>query len=168
MEGSNAVKINDFLNKFTELYLATDLDEKNQITSNTIKFINQQLTLISDSLSNVESTLENFKEKNPKIELSQKEYGTFYQLEKLEQEKAILELNNKYYISLEEYLLKNNNVNNIMAPSTMGIEDPLLNNHISELTKLYSQLNEVSVNSKQEHPLVISLNKQIKYKRKIN
>ena len=161
LEGSNAVKINDFLSKFTELYLATDLDEKNQITSNTIKFINQQLTLISDSLSNVESSLESFKEKNPKIELSQKEYGTFYQLEKLEQEKAILELNNKYYISLEEYLLKNNNVNNIMAPSTMGIEDPLLNNHISELTKLYSQLNEVSVNSKQEHPLVISLNKQI-------
>tara|TARA_B100001741_G_scaffold263396_1_gene228066 strand:+ start:6820 stop:9240 length:2421 start_codon:yes stop_codon:yes gene_type:complete len=162
LEGPNAVKINDFLNKFTELYLAKDLDEKNQITSNTIQFINQQLTSISDSLSNVESTLENFKEKNPKIELSQKEYGAFYQLEKLEQEKAILELNNKYYVSLEEYLLKNNNVNNIVAPSTMGIEDPLLNNHISELTKLYSQLNEVSVNSKQEHPLVISLKEQIK------
>tara|TARA_Y100000813_G_scaffold56541_1_gene39705 strand:+ start:1658 stop:4078 length:2421 start_codon:yes stop_codon:yes gene_type:complete len=162
LEGPNAVKINDFLNKFTELYLAKDLDEKNQITSNTIQFINQQLTSISDSLSNVESTLENFKEKNPKIELSQKEYGAFYQLEKLEQEKAILELNNKYYVSLEEYLLKNNNVNNIVAPSTMGIEDPLLNNHISELTKLYSQLNEVSVNSKQEHPIVISLKEQIK------
>tara|TARA_Y100000589_G_scaffold72779_1_gene65764 strand:- start:10651 stop:13071 length:2421 start_codon:yes stop_codon:yes gene_type:complete len=162
LEGPNAVKINDFLNKFTELYLAKDLDEKNQITSNTIQFINQQLTSISDSLSNVESTLENFKEKNPKIELSQKEYGAFYQLEKLEQEKAILELNNKYYVSLEEYLLKNNNVNNIVAPSTMGIEDLLLNNHISELTKLYSQLNEVSVNSKQEHPLVISLKEQIK------
>ena len=44
LEGSNAEKINDFLNKFTELYLASDLDEKNQITSNTIKFINQQLT----------------------------------------------------------------------------------------------------------------------------
>ena len=162
LEGPNAVKINDFLNKFTDLYLAKDLDEKNQITSNTIQFINQQLTSISDSLSNVESTLETFKEKNPKIELSQKEYGAFYQLEKLEQEKAILELNNKYYVSLEEYLLKNNNLNNIIAPSTMGIEDPLLNNHISELTKLYSQLNEVSVNSKKEHPLVISINEQIK------
>ena len=148
LEGPNAVKINDFLNKFTDLYLAKDLDEKNQITSNTIQFINQQLTSISDSLSNVESTLETFKEKNPKIELSQKEYGAFYQLEKLEQEKAILELNNKYYVSLEEYLLKNNNLNNNIAPSTMRIEDPLLNNHISELTKLYSQLNEVSVNSK--------------------
>ena len=37
-------KNNDFLNKFTELYLASGLDEKNQITSNTIQFINEQLT----------------------------------------------------------------------------------------------------------------------------
>ena len=162
LEGSNPLKINDFLNKFTELYLATDLDEKNQITSNTIQFINEQLTSISDSLSDVESSLETFKERNPKIELSQKEYGAFYQVEKLEQEKAILELNNKYYISLEEYLIENNNIDNIVAPSTMGIDDPLLNSHIVELTKLYSQLDVVSVNSKQEHPLVISIKKQIK------
>ena len=162
LEGSNPLKINDFLNKFTELYLALDLDEKNQITSNTIQFINKQLTSISDSLSNVESSLEFFKERNPKIELSKKEYGAFYQVEKLEQEKAILELNNKYYISLEEYLIENNNVDNIVAPSTMGIDDPLLNSHIVELTKLYSQLDVISVNSKQEHPLVISIKKQIK------
>ena len=162
LEGSNPLKINDFLNKFTELYLALDLDEKNQITSNTIQFINEQLVSISDSLSNVESSLETFKEINPKIELSQKEYGAFYQVEKLEQEKAILELNNKYYISLQEYLFKNNNINNIVAPSTMGIDDPLLNSHIIELTKLYSQLDLISVNSKQGHPLVKSIKKQIK------
>ena len=162
LEGSNPIKINDFLNKFTELYLALDLDEKNQITSNTIQFINEQLVSISDSLSNVESSLETFKEINPKIELSQKEYGAFYQVEKLEQEKAILELNNKYYISLQEYLFKNNNIDNIVAPSTMGIDDPLLNSHIIELTKLYSQLDLISVNSKQGHPLVKSIKKQIK------
>ena len=161
LEGSNPIKINDFLNKFTELYLAAGLDEKNQITSNTIQFINEQLASISDSLSDVESSLENFKENNPKIELSQKEYGAFYQVEKLEQEKAILELNNKYYISLQEYLIKNNNVENIVAPSTMGIEDPLLSTLLADLTKLYSQLDLVSVNSKQEHPLVISIQKQI-------
>tara|TARA_B100000886_G_scaffold143869_1_gene97792 strand:+ start:3500 stop:5917 length:2418 start_codon:yes stop_codon:yes gene_type:complete len=162
LEGSNPLKINDFLNKFTELYLALDLDEKNQITSNTIQFINEQLASISDSLSNVESSLETFKEINPKIELSQKEYGAFYQVEKLEQEKAILELNNKYYISLQEYLFKSNDINNIVAPSTMGIDDPLLNSHILELTKLYSQLDIISVNSKQGHPLVKSIKKQIK------
>ena len=32
LEGSNPEKLNDFLNKFIELYLAKDLDEKNKIT----------------------------------------------------------------------------------------------------------------------------------------
>lgn len=160
-EGANPVKINDFLNRFTELYLKSGLDEKNQITSNTIEFINEQLNSISDSLSDVESNLETFKQQNPKIELSQKEYGTFYQVEKLEQEKAILELNNKYYKSLQQYLKDNNNVENIVAPSTMGINDPLLNNLLAELTALYSKLDIVSVNSKKEHPLVQSIQQQI-------
>ena len=44
----------------------------------------------------------------------------------------------------------------------MGIDDPLLNSHILELTKLYSQLDIISVNSKQGHPLVKSIKKQIK------
>ena len=161
LEGSNPIKINDFLNRFTELYLKSGLDEKNQITSNTIEFINEQLSSISDSLSDVESNLETFKQKNPKIELSQKEYGTFYQVEKLEQEKAILELNNKYYKSLQQYLLDNNDIENIVAPSTMGINDPLLNNLLAELTGLYSKLDIVSVNSKKEHPLVQSIQQQI-------
>ena len=162
IEGSNPEKLNDFLNKFIELYLARGLDEKNKITTNTIQFINQQLDLISDSLSEVETNLERFKEKNPKIELSQKEFGTFYQIEKLEQERAILELNNKYYNSLAKYLIDNNNIENMVAPSTMGINDILLNNLVGELTKLYSELDIVSINSKKDHPLVVSLNKQIK------
>lgn len=161
LEGSNPLKINDFLTLFTELYLKTGLDEKNQITSNTISFINEQLISISDSLSDVESNLETFKQANPKIELSQKEYGTFYQIEKLEQEKAILELNNKYYKSLQQYLYEKNDIENIVAPSTMGINDPLLSNLLTELTSLYSKLDIVSVNSKKEHPLVQSIQQQI-------
>ncbi|MDB2362757.1 hypothetical protein N9V65_04855, partial [Flavobacteriales bacterium] len=91
-------------------------------------------------MNKVENDLENFKQSNPKIQLSQEEYGTFYQIEKLEEEKAILELNNKYYLSVQDYLTENNNIDNIVAPSAMGINDPLLNQLISELTSLYSQL----------------------------
>ena len=44
---------------------------------------NNQLIEIRDSLSNIESVLEKFKTENPKIELSKKEYGAFYQIQKL-------------------------------------------------------------------------------------
>jgi capsular exopolysaccharide synthesis family protein len=160
-EGSNPKKINDFLDRFNYNYLQIGLNEKNLIASNTIFFINDQLTSTSDSLNKVENDLENFKQSNPKIQLSQEEYGTFYQIEKLEEEKAILELNNKYYLSVQDYLTENNNIDNIVAPSAMGINDPLLNQLISELTSLYSQLEVASINSRSEHPIVQSIQNQI-------
>jgi len=169
LEESNPNKINDFLNQFNTLYLELGLEEKNQITSNTIFFINNQLTYISDSLSIVENELENFKQLNPKIQLSQEDYGTFFRVEKLEEEKAILELNNTYYLSLQKYLKDNNDIENIVAPSTIGINDPLLNNLITELSKLYSELQIASINSRDEHPIIRSLQKQIKStKEKLN
>ena len=160
-EGSNPKKINDFLDRFNYNYLQIGLNEKNLIASNTIFFINDQLNSIADSLNKVENDLESFKQSNPKIQLSQEEYGTFYQIEKLEEEKAILELNNQYYLSVQDYLTENNNIDNIVAPSAMGINDPLLNQLISELTSLYSQIEAASINSKSEHPIVQSIQNQI-------
>ena len=105
--------------------------------------------------------LEKFKTENPKIELSKKEYGAFYQIQKLEEEQAILKLNNKYYISLKDYLIKNDNIENILSPSSMGINDPLLNNLILELSRLYSEFEITSQNTKSIHPAVKSLKNQI-------
>ena len=162
LEGNNTKKIKNFLDRYAVNYLNIGLNEKNAIASNTIKFINKQLIDIRDSLTNVESSLELFKKNNPKIELSKKEYGAFYQIQKLEEEQAILKLNNKYYYSLKDYLIKNDNIDNVLAPSAMGINDPLLNNLIIELSKLYSELQILSQNTKEIHPAIKSLRSQIK------
>ena len=58
-----------FLEKFNQLYLQLGLNEKNQIASNTIFFINNQLSSISDSLSKVENELERFKKRIQKFKL---------------------------------------------------------------------------------------------------
>ena len=161
LEGNNTIKIADFLDAFSKNYLQIGLNEKNEIATNTISFINNQLIEIRDSLTNIESVLEKFKTENPKIELSKKEYGAFYQIQKLEEEQAILKLNNKYYISLKDYLIKNDNIENILSPSSMGINDPLLNNLILELSRLYSEFEITSQNTKSIHPAVKSLKNQI-------
>ena len=80
----------------------------------------------------------------------------------MEEEQAILKLNNKYYYSLKDYLIKNDNIDNVLAPSAMGINDPLLNNLIIELSKLYSELQILSQNTKEIHPAIKSLRSQIK------
>ena len=123
------------------------------MAANTITFINAQLDEISDSLIYAENQLERFKESNPKLELSYKEYGTFYQIEQLEKERSILEVNDKYYRALLKYLTSNDDINNIIAPSAMGIEDPLLNSLINDLTKLYAEKASLSLNTSSQHPV---------------
>ena len=64
---------------------------------NTIHFIDDQLTIIQDSLSQIESKLELFKTKHPNLEIVDKEYGTYFQKQKLDNSLSEQSVNIKYY-----------------------------------------------------------------------
>ncbi len=51
----------DYLNMLTQQYLDRNLDVKNMIAENTIKFINGQLSIISDSLRSAELNLQKYR-----------------------------------------------------------------------------------------------------------
>ncbi len=165
-KGEVARKELDFLNQLASNYIQLGLDEKNQMAANTITFINQQLQDVSDSLLTAENKLENFKENNPKLELSYKDYGTFFQIEQLEKERSILEVNDKYYKALLNYLTSNDNVDKIVAPSAMGINDPLLNSLINDLSRLYAEKSTLALNTREEHPVFQSLISKIESTKK--
>lgn len=156
----------DFLNMLSKEYIQLGLDEKNLMASNTIEFINKQLVAITDSLQDAEKELKSFKESNPKLELSYQDYGTFFQIEKLEQEKGVFIINDRYYEALLEYLQKHDNLDNIIAPSAMGINDALLNNLINELASLYSEQSVLMLNTKEKHPLYLTLQSKIENTKK--
>jgi hypothetical protein len=59
-----------FLNKHLEMYLQRTLDKKNQVATNTIEFIDRQLSSISDSLDITELSLQNFRRNNEVVDLS--------------------------------------------------------------------------------------------------
>ena len=165
-KGEVARKELDFLNQLASNYIQLGLDEKNQMAANTITFINQQLKDVSDSLLTAENRLENFKEKNPKLELSYKDFGTFFQIEQLEKEQSILEVNDKYYKALLNYLTSNDDVDKIVAPSAMGINDPLLNSLINDLSMLYAEKSTLALNTREEHPVFQSLISKIESTKK--
>ena len=165
-KGEVARKELDFLNQLASNYIQLGLDEKNKMAANTITFINQQLKDISDSLLTTENRLEKFKENNPKLELSYKDYGTFFQIEQLEKEQSILEVNDKYYKALLNYLTSHDDIEKIVAPSAMGINDPLLNSLISDLSRLYAEKSTLALNTREQHPIFQSLISKIESTKK--
>ena len=139
LSGTNRKRITDFLNNLTAAYLGKSLDKKNKTALSTIDFIDSQISNIADSLSYAESALKNFRTAEGVMDLSFQGQQIFEQLNRLEDERATIEMQKKYYEYLDNYLKVNNELSDIMAPSAMNVVDPMLNNLVGQLITLNSE-----------------------------
>ncbi|HHH49989.1 MAG TPA: hypothetical protein ENK52_03315, partial [Saprospiraceae bacterium] len=124
-----------FLQKLSEKYINRSLEERNQIATEKENFIKAQLKEIKDSLAIAERSLANFKQGANAVNLERTAVNALDRLQVLETEKGQTELNLDYYFSLLKYIGEGSSVNKIMAPSVVGINDPLLNENLLELKK---------------------------------
>ncbi|OFX21439.1 MAG: hypothetical protein A2033_13020 [Bacteroidetes bacterium GWA2_31_9] len=159
--GVNSFKEADFLNKLGEVYIRYGLEEKNQITQNAIRFIDSQLNEISDSLKIAENELLNFKISNSVVNIEKEGEMIFNQLEKIQNEKIILDIKAKYYNYLLKYIEGKNNFKDIISPSIMGIDDQLLNSLISNLSQYYSEKEILLYSANENTPTVNLINIKI-------
>jgi capsular exopolysaccharide synthesis family protein len=132
-------QIADYLNKLSEVYIRSNLEEKNITSENTIKFIDEQLSGIIDSLETTGLQLQNFRSSNKVIDLSKEGNFLLDQLQSLHSEKVVLDLNEKYYKYLLEYIQEKTDFSDVVAPSVVGIQDQLLNSLVQSLNQLNLQ-----------------------------
>jgi len=151
------------LDKITEIYIRSGLNEKNLMAVNTIYFIDDQLAIIQDSLSAIEKKLEIFKTQHPNLEIVDKEYGTYFQKQKLDNSLSDQSINIKYYKSLLSYLKNDKNANSIISPTSMGISNPELNNLINQLLQLYAKKGELQLTTTERNPTYIAILSQINH-----
>lgn len=162
IKGINIQKSVNFLNQLSQEYLDRGLEKKNEVAINTINFIGAELLGIADSLRITESNLQDFRSSNQIMDVEFQAQQVIENLGRLENEQAILLVKSKYYQNLKEYLLERNSVEDIVVPSSIGIEDPLLNVLVSELTQLFNSRSELLFSSTEKNPMVLSLDKQIR------
>ncbi len=151
----------DYLNKLMELFIRMDLEEKNQTAINTMEFIDVQLVDITDSLNNVESELERFRLDNRIMNLGHEGQMVFNKLESFHSEKVSLNVKEKYYDYLLSYLSDKTAYNDLIAPSAIGIGDPLLNSLIDQLNELYRERSLLGFNVQENNPRLIQVEKII-------
>ncbi len=139
MKGDNKYKISDFLNTLSNAYLDRNLEKKNRIAINTVKFIDSQISEVSDSLSIAESKLQNFRTSNQVMDISFQGQKSFEKMGELENQRALLLMQQKYYDYIRDYFDKNSDMSDLIAPSSMGVQDPLLNQLILDLIALNTE-----------------------------
>ncbi len=127
----------DFLAKLTENYIENKLDSRNKIASTKEAFIEEQLKRVSDSLMDVEQKLEEYKKEKRALDLGVTASNALRQTSNLQVNRGKIKLNINYYNSLIQSVQNSRNSENFEIPTAVGIDDPLINENIIELKRLY-------------------------------
>ncbi len=162
MSGANKQKIVEFVNILMNEYVVRGLEKKNLVSENTIEFINNELYGIQESLTQAETELKDFRTENDLINFDIQANGVYTNLRSLEKERAEMLVNVKMYKRLQDYIrIQIEDPENLAAPSTMGINDLLLNKLVTDLVTLSQTKATQLLTQTEQHPQVVKLNEQI-------
>jgi len=157
----------DFINKLLDVYIQSGLSEKNQIAQNTMNFIDQQLLEITDSLQINENNLKNFRQSNNLIDISKEGSSLYDRLTDMQKQKSILLVKKSYLEYLKKYLSSNTDLNQIVIPSSLGIDDPALMELIKQLITLYQEKNTFLITATEKNPAYEAVVNKIAQTRKL-
>ncbi|HSI77678.1 MAG TPA: polysaccharide biosynthesis tyrosine autokinase [Lunatimonas sp.] len=166
LEVSTVTKVvdkgSDFVNALMDSFLEYDLKEKNQISENALRFIDEQLYIVEDSLNSVERRMQNFKVSNKLLDVNAEFGGVLNNIRALEENIQSIEFELSYYNSLREYLeRKGESYEEVVAPSVVGIDDGLLNGLIQNLVTLSLDRRKLLSIVNENHPDVKVLDQQV-------
>jgi capsular exopolysaccharide synthesis family protein len=139
LTGTHPKMITDFLNTLTRVYLEKNLEKKNKIAFNTVKFIDSRISDIADSLKFAENKLQFYRSSNQVMNLSFQGEQLLEKIGSMENERALILMKKQYYDYIKGYFDKNRDVTDLMAPSAMEVQDEVLANLINELLSLNNQ-----------------------------
>lgn len=161
METTSVQRGKDIINELIRVYSESNLAEKNHIANMTIEYIDSQLKEVSRSLNLTEDSLQRFLSKNQLVDVEDQASSMSAQLLNLQNRLAELLTQKKYFSYVGDYLQGNNEVTQIIAPSSMGIQDPLLNKLIMDLSTAQSTRDNLIDNNQERNPIVQRLTIQI-------
>jgi capsular exopolysaccharide synthesis family protein len=158
---SNIQKGTEFLNNIIDKYIEKNLEEKNFLANQTIQYIDNQLSSISDSLGITERQLQSLRSSASVMNIDEKAGNIYAQIQSLEETRRETSRRLSYLRQLDDYFRSNKDSSGLLAPSSMGLNDPLLNNLIQELTSFNAEKQEIISKNQTSNPRLKTLNASI-------
>ncbi len=150
----------DILNTLCKVYINLDIQDKTTVASLTLKFVDQQLDETSKVVSSIESELQGFKEKHETVNLSDESRAYLDKVNSIDVDKMKSDIELASLDNLYKYISSNSEMTEL-APSTMGIPDPLLVELISKFQELQAKRKSLSYGVKSATPAVKIIDQQI-------
>lgn len=149
----------DVLNELIVSYGDAALSEKNSLAKNTLSFIEDRLSIVSKDLDSIEKKLQQYKAGRNAVDISKQ--GELYLENVSSNDKKLSDLNMQVGImdQLEKSASSPGNIG--MLPSTLGVNDPVLNQQMTSLSTLQMQYDKLKSTVAENNPLLLSISEQI-------
>ncbi|MEZ4739041.1 MAG: polysaccharide biosynthesis tyrosine autokinase [Flavobacteriales bacterium] len=164
IQGEVVTKETAFLNKLMETYIEGELYKQQQKGIKTIAFIDDQIGSVSDSLQKVENSMENFRGvSGGMMNAANTSDALFQERSRLEDERSLVLRRRNYCASVLDKVRSSSDLRNVPAPSSSGIDDPVLNNLVIEITRLSAELAAQNIaTGSRSNPTVIAMERKVK------
>ncbi len=129
----------DFLNALIDKYIESKIEEANTLANKTIEHIEHQLVDVTDELTQSEQQLQTLRSDHSVMNIQEKAQNVYLQLENSRAQRDETRRRLNHLQQLDEYFAEYKDSSNILAPSALGLTDPLLNNMMQELTALNAE-----------------------------
>jgi tyrosine-protein kinase Etk/Wzc len=161
MTGLNKAKIVDYLNATTAILSETELRQKNQFATNTIRFIDSSLNSVNADLSDVIQQMNEFRRNNQVFNVDDEINFKVERMKNLDLQYEEEKLKLEYLNSLEDYLNNKTDYTKIAAPSSVGIMEPNITSSVSKITELAIQRQNLEYTTQPENILFKDVDRQI-------
>ncbi|MBI2258341.1 MAG: AAA family ATPase [Flavobacteriia bacterium] len=159
-EHENEFKALDVINNLIKQHQQDAIEDKNQVSLNSVKFINERISLITKELGNVEGIVQNYKTQNEVFDVIT-EKDLFLE-NKSENDHQILE--NEMQLKLLEYVktyIQEERGASSLMPSNVGLQDHLIENDIQIHNNLVLERNRILKTSSEKNPVAQNLEAKI-------
>jgi len=134
----------EFIDKLAKIYLLQNLEQKNEVAENSIRFINEQLDNLQSSLQVSEGAMTNFRQENKFVDVNSYAGQLMGLVAGYDQQAMALRLRETYFDYLIGYIHQNIETGAVIAPTTMGINEPMLMGLVQQLNDLRIQRGELT------------------------
>lgn len=134
----------EIIDKLAEIFLLQNLEQKNEVAENSIRFINEQLESLQESLEVSEGAMTDFRQENKFVDVSSYAGQLMGKISTYDQEMMAMRLRETYFDYLTKYLETNLESGAVIAPTSLGLNDAALISLVQQLNDLRIQRGELS------------------------
>ena len=160
MRDAVRIRAMDVINTLIQQYQADAIDDKNQVSNNTARFINDRISFITDELSEVEHNAENFKAKSNLLDIPEETKIFLSHEADINKELLTAGIQLQLYQYLNTYLQGVSGLSELL-PTNLGLSDLTIESLIESHNKCVLSRNRMQKGGSSSNPVNSNLEDQI-------